>query len=1221
MKRTLHLLLISIVAVLCPALSAYAVVFESTHYTTYNGLAANTVRYVMQDSEGYIWFSTNNGLSRYDGYTFRYYGKEEGLTEPRLFYTAEEPDGSILIASVSREVFRLNKKTDSISRVQEDVMPKLVRIAPDLSKRGREWVDSLMCANGIVGRYYSVADKRGNTWFAAYDYGVSVLDNTTGRAQHYSYAKGDREVLSSDNIMSLACDRTGCIWIGYEFYGISRLQTLDDSWYTFYHFGELKHDDFRLLYEDGGDLLAGNRDGNVGRFKVGVTRASTLSDYALQAPAYSATRAHDGRLWFGTRGAGMAWARGAGAAGTYRYFRHDAEDSLSIASDHIYSICEDDKGRMWIAAFEGGLDMMEEEGVFRHFFQETYGTQRVRGIRKDSNGRLWVGSSDGVMVFDPDSLLEDDRAYITLNTDNGKLTSNEVRSLYISSAGRVYIAEDGEGFAEVDVPTDGNYRRLEPLHFGLETGLTNTMVQAFAEDRDGNIWISTELGINVFNPSTEQLVGYYPGLTTHSNVFNEDAAVALSDGHIVFGSTSGILVVDPSRRPKNAVRPEVKMVDLDIDQLGTIHAAFSTFGYNSRIPDLFSFRLKGYDEDWSEPSKDNTATYRRIRPGSHELHVRALAENGGWSEDTEFTIEIPTPWYLSWWFVTLLAIIILGPLGYVVHAIYTRARLHEQMRLTEQLNEAKLVFFTNVSHEFRTPLTLIRGAIDRISHTENLPAQLAPQVKMLQRNSDRLMRLINQLLEFRRMQNKVMSLRLEKLDVVLQLRELFSSFKDLAESKDIRFTFESDKDALTAYIDRSNVDKVLYNLLSNAIKYTPDGGEIRLSVKVYGDPQEKLIIRVIDTGVGVPPEQRATLFDQRFTRSRFLSGTGSMGIGLNLTAALVEVHHGSITYEPNVPTGSVFTVTLPLSTESYSEEDFLQDKDNPLALHREEEAEKPLPELTVPLNSQEILLVEDNDDMRGYVAEELSRYFIVDTAASGEEAIEKTGEKEYALVVTDVMMQGMSGFDLAHKLKSDFATSHIPLVALTALDSTESKIQGTEIGLDAYVTKPFSPRLLLATIINLINSRAKMRERFSKDLSSVEPLATGNGKDREFLDKFNALIDAELQNSDIQADDFAAKMLLGRTVFFKKVKGLTGYSPKEYLRIQRMKKAVELFRSGEYNVSEVTYEVGMTDPFYFSRCFKQQFGIPPTAFIKQLRGENVGPEEDEERENDTDEQT
>lgn len=1213
MNKQLHFLLLLTLWALLPAQSTKAVVFEATHYTTYNGLAANTVRYIMQDAEGYMWLSTINGLSRFDGYSFKYYGKAEGLTEPRLFYTQEDANGDILIFSVSEEGFRLDKQRDTVVALDDSTeVPYIERIPRNLPDEERAWVNELMRDNHIIGRYFCVLDKQGNTWFAAYGHGLWILNHPTGEVQHYSYAGGDTRVLSSDNIMALAQDRSGCIWIGYEFYGFTMLRTLDNSWYEYHHFGQLNDDNFRLLFSDNGSLLTGNRACQIRHFLGDEISSQVENGLQFGSVPYSAMRDSKGTLYVGTRGSGL-YVNG-------HNYLHDDADSTSIASDHVYAIREDDKGRIWVGAFEGGLDVIEQPGApklaFRHFFQETYGTRRARGIRKDINGWLWVGTSDGLLVFHPDSLLQDKKNYYSLNIAGGGLISNEIRSLFIASDNQVYIAEDGEGFAVVAVPEDANYSHLKATHYKIESGLTNNMVQAFSEDRHGKIWISTELGINSFEPQTGRIVGYYPGLTMHSNVFNEDAAVTLADGRIAFGSTSGLLVIDPALTPKTATKSQIKMVGMDTDENGALHAAFSTFSYNSRTPDLYSFRLSGYDKEWTTPTADNSIDYRNIQPGKHVLHVRVLAEDGRWSEDATFAFTIPVKWYRSWWWATILALVLLTILAYTVYSLYTRSQLHEQMELTEKLNEAKLVFFTNVSHEFRTPLTLIRGAIDRISNMEGLPQQLNPQIKMLERNSDRLMRLINQLLEFRRMQNKVMSLRLEKLDIVLQLRELFASFKDLAESKNIHFAFQSDTDALMAYVDRSNLDKVLYNLLSNAIKYTPDGGSITLSVKTYQDPQEKLIIQVIDTGVGVPDEQRASLFDQRFTRSRFLNGTGSIGIGLNLTAALVEVHHGKITYEPNQPNGSIFTVSLPLSLESYSDEDFIQEPDNPLRSQADQLQDVAVPELIVPINSQTILLVDDNDDMRTYVAEELSHYFLVDTAPSGEKAVEMLAEKEYALVVTDVMMQGMSGFDLARHIKSDFSTSHIPVVALTALDSTEKKIEGTESGVDAYVTKPFSPKLLLATIINLINSRVRMRERFSKDLSSIEPIVTDNSKDKEFLDKFNQLIQDELQNSDIQADDFAAKMLLGRTVFFKKVKGLTGYSPKEYLRIQRMKKAVELFRSGEYNVSEVTYEVGMTDPFYFSRCFKQQFGIPPTTFIKQLRGENPTENDDPNAQND-----
>ena len=353
-----------------------------------------------------------------------------------------------------------------------------------------------------------------------------------------------------------------------------------------------------------------------------------------------------------------------------------------------------------------------------------------------------------------------------------------------------------------------------------------------------------------------------------------------------------------------------------------------------------------------------------------------------------------------------------------------------------------------------------------------------------------------------------------------------------------------------------------------------------------------LRVAVKDTGVGVDKAKRDHIFDQRFVQSMQLRR--SMGIGLNLCAALVDVHHGTIRLEPNSPQGSVFIVEIPIERSAYSESEIMQHTTNERLIEETENAV-----VEKPLNTQRILLIEDDDDMREFVRQELSTYFEVQTAPDGESGLKALEKEHYDLVVTDLMMPGISGMEVIRAIRDNIAISHLPIVLLTAKDSVDSKIEGMQSGADAYITKPFSTRLLVATIVNLINQRAQLREKFSNDLSMLHPVVTTSNADKAFFEQLDALVDENLDNSEISADVFARKMLLGRTVFFRKVKEVTGYSPKEYLRVRRLKRAAELLQEGKLSVSEIAYTVGMSDPFYFSKCFKQQFGMAPSAYQKE----------------------
>ena len=541
--------------------------------------------------------------------------------------------------------------------------------------------------------------------------------------------------------------------------------------------------------------------------------------------------------------------------------------------------------------------------------------------------------------------------------------------------------------------------------------------------------------------------------------------------------------------------------------------------------------------------------------------------------------------------------------------------------MEEQLTEYKLVFFTNISHEFRTPLTLIQAALEKMHRVGKIPKEMAYSVKVMDKSTQRMLRLINQLLEFRKMQNNKLALSLEETDVIAFLYEIYLSFKDAAESKKMDFRFIPSAASYKMFIDKGNLDKVIYNLLSNAFKYTPSGGKVDFSIQVDA-AAHKLVIKVTDSGVGIPKEKRDQLF-KRFMQSNF-SGS-SVGVGLHLTHELVNVHKGTITYDENPEGGSVFTVVLSTDTSVYEEKDFLIP--NNVLLREEEMAQKHLSDMeermvsgigedtgqdkeeiqeeglpVVPLNKRKLLIIEDDTDVREFLKEELSVYFEVIAEADGNAGLERAYSYDADLIICDVLMPGLSGFEVTGKMKSDFNTSHIPIILLTALNAPESHLEGVESGADAYITKPFSTKLLLARVFKLIEQRDKLREKFSSDLSMIRPVICTTDKDKEFTDKLTRIVEEQLDNPDFTVDDFASMMALGRTIFYRKVKGVTGYAPKEYLRVMRMKKAAELLLKTDATVAEVAYQVGINDPFYFSKCFKTQFGVSPSTYQKNKDG-------------------
>ena len=483
-----------------------------------------------------------------------------------------------------------------------------------------------------------------------------------------------------------------------------------------------------------------------------------------------------------------------------------------------------------------------------------------------------------------------------------------------------------------------------------------------------------------------------------------------------------------------------------------------------------------------------------------------------------------------------------------------------------------------------------------------------------------MLRLINQLLEFRKMQNNKLALSLEETDVISFLYEIFLSFGDIAEQKKMDFQFNPSVPSYKMFIDKGNLDKVTYNLLSNAFKYTPSNGHIVLSVTV-DEAKQQLQIQVSDSGVGIPKEKQAELF-KRFMQSNF-SGD-SIGVGLHLTHELVQVHKGTIKYAENEGGGSVFTMSIPTDKSAYSEKDFLVPNNALLKdanIHTGHLAEptdflgdeqEDLPEyekVDNPLNKRKILIIEDDNDIRQFLKEEIGAYFEVEVAADGTSGFEKARSYDADLIICDVLMPGMTGFEVTKKLKSDFDTSHIPIILLTALNSPEKYLEGIESGADAYIPKPFSIKLLLARVFQLIEQRDKLREKYLNEPGIMRPVVCSTDRDKEFADRLTVVLEKHLARPDLTIDEFASIMKMGRTAFYKKIRGVTGYAPNEYLRIIRMKKAAELLLSDEnLTVAEVSYRVGIDDPFYFSRRFKMQFGVSPSIYQRGAKNNSASEE-------------
>lgn len=1244
--------------------------------TLQDGLPSNAVSDIYQDQKGFMWFSTNNGLARYDGNQMKVYLQDSAyasssdrrvkritedkdfkymwiytasdtfycldmttghlvdylseakgwraqerplhftqskLQENGLFYMWGPKDGGLIV-----DYRDGNFKVKHLSaKEMEAILPKLqdVKMADKqlvqkwkvpngrvlTDNKGGKWIynntgilrkvvgDSLITLRLLPNetnyidyeRFNIVEDNHGLVWISTYGKGLFVFNHDLNQGQHFVANEKGESPIASNYLLCITADRRDGVWVSAEYGGVSHLQVMDKGVVRIFPNGRENLDLSNVVRmvkkQRDGSVMVGTRDGCLYHYSADMAQMLVKSHF--DSNIYSVVEMPQGRMWIGTRGKGIYGIPG-----------------LDFKNKKVFCLKPDDRGRMWIGTFGEGLSVAIPRGEgyeVRTFFADSVGLNEVRCLAIDRKGMLWGGTSGGLFCVDPTRFAADGKGLRVYKR------GSEIHDMLVDRQGRLWLTVPGEGLVCMQ---DGNFRILD-----ASQGLINNMVQSVVETEDGNLWVSTQQGVSCWKAKDNSFDNYLFSRVMMGNVYNENSAVCLDDGRVLLGGNYGLTIINPSRISHVKGQTSVVFTSHPYSDEMTLSYEerspkinFSTLDYSDVNNVKYTYWLEGYDSSWSVPSPTPWVNYQNLPFGSYRLHVKASYSDGIWGKESVLDISVEPPFYLSVWAWVFYALFLTVVIVMVVKSIREKNILKGKIKFEQEFTRNKLVFFTNIAHEFRTPLTLIQGSLEkekRIMKTNHWQLELEKTVRTMDKSVQRMLRLIDQLLEFRKMQAGKLKLSLQETDVVMFVQGICKMFDDAAESKQIDFKFESQLPAYLMYLDQQKMDKVVFNLLSNAFKYTHAKGTISVSLSFT----DVMTIRVADTGVGIPQEKREQLFS-RFMQSSY---TGeSFGIGLHLTHELVRTHHGEITYQENEGGGSVFVVTIPLQKDCYEASDFLV-KDSPilkadLTKERDGQEEKTTDAVpsapSAPLNRRTILLIEDDNDVREFLLSELESCFDLKVASDGKAGIAMAKELDVDLIVSDVMMPGMNGFELTKRLKNSFETSHIPIILLTALSTDENVLEGTESGADAYITKPFSPQLLMARILQLLNQREILRQKFGKVPQEIRSAMLRNEQDSLFVKRLDSIVYSRLGEQDLSVDKVAGLLHLGRTIFYKKVRGTTGYTPNEYIRVIRLRKAAELLKEGEKNVSEVAYAVGFDNPYYFSKCFKEQFGMPPSQY-------------------------
>lgn len=1244
--------------------------------TLQDGLPSNAVSDIYQDQKGFMWFSTNNGLARYDGNQMKVYLQDSAyasssdrrvkrITEDKDFkymwiYTASETfycldmttghlvdylseakgwraqerplhftqsklqenglfymwgpkdgglivdyrDGNFKVKHLSaKEMEAILPKLQDVKMADKQLVQKWKvpngRVLTD--NKGGKWIynntgilrkvvgDSLITLRLLPNetnyidyeRFNIVEDNHGLVWISTYGKGLFVFNHDLNQGQHFVANEKGESPIASNYLLCITADRRDGVWVSAEYGGVSHLQVMDKGVVRIFPNGRENLDLSNVVRmvkkQRDGSVMVGTRDGCLYHYSADMAQMLVKSHF--DSNIYSVVEMPQGRMWIGTRGKGIYGIPG-----------------LDFKNKKVFCLKPDDRGRMWIGTFGEGLSVAIPRGEgyeVRTFFADSVGLNEVRCLAIDRKGMLWGGTSGGLFCVDPTRFAADGKGLRVYKR------GSEIHDMLVDRQGRLWLTVPGEGLVCMQ---DGNFRILD-----ASQGLINNMVQSVVETEDGNLWVSTQQGVSCWRAKYNSFDNYLFSRVMMGNVYNENSAVCLDDGRVLLGGNYGLTIINPSRISHVKGQTSVVFTSHPYSDEMTLSYEerspkinFSTLDYSDVNNVKYTYWLEGYDSSWSVPSPTPWVNYQNLPFGSYRLHVKASYSDGIWGKESVLDISVEPPFYLSVWAWVFYALFLTVVIVMVVKSIREKNILKGKIKFEQEFTRYKLVFFTNIAHEFRTPLTLIQGSLEkekRIMKTNHWQLELEKTVRTMDKSVQRMLALIDQLLEFRKMQAGKLKLSLQETDVVMFVQGICKMFDDAAESKQIDFKFESQLPAYLMYLDQQKMDKVVFNLLSNAFKYTHAKGTISVSLSFT----DVMTIRVADTGVGIPQEKREQLFS-RFMQSSY---TGeSFGIGLHLTHELVRTHHGEITYQENEGGGSVFVVTIPLQKDCYEASDFLV-KDSPilkadLTKERDGQEEKTTDAVpsapSAPLNRRTILLIEDDNDVREFLLSELESCFDLKVASDGKAGIAMAKELDVDLIVSDVMMPGMNGFELTKRLKNSFETSHIPIILLTALSTDENVLEGTESGADAYITKPFSPQLLMARILQLLNQREILRQKFGKVPQEIRSAMLRNEQDSLFVKRLDSIVYSRLGEQDLSVDKVAGLLHLGRTIFYKKVRGTTGYTPNEYIRVIRLRKAAELLKEGEKNVSEVAYAVGFDNPYYFSKCFKEQFGMPPSQY-------------------------
>ncbi len=1095
--------------------------------------------------------------------------------------------------------------------------------------------------------------------------GLFVLEANGKVTENYRYNKTGPDNILSNSIWSICLDAQDRIWIGYYNRGIGVYDALYDKFSDLQSIPNKKNSlqspsVTGIVQDDDNHLLIAMDGGGIDKYNLktkeffhlsGNTNIKGLDKLDVQTIYLDKKR----NLWAGTWSSGIYYLK----KGSNTFINYNTANTKGrLTSNRITGFSEDSEGTIWIATYFGGLHSFNSKtkeflSHSNDSFKIIYGNEgHIRAVFVDHNDNIWLGTPKGLF-----KVISSDKATYQTIAINEPISNNAIvedkintRTIFEDSKDNIWFGTYGKGLGKIT--TQNNH--IEWFH--TKEGLSIENISSIIEDNNNNIWVSGDTGLSMLDTQTKEFSNYNKEDGLLVNNFNFNSVLKDNNGILYFGSYEGIDYFNPNKIIQNQNEPIVYLTDFKLFNTSVVPAAkgstltkniseiqkltlkpsefvftleFAAINFTRANTNQYAYYLEGFEENWNYVGNNRSATYTNLSPGDYTFHVKASNNDGVWAENPlSLPITILAPWWATSWAVLLYILLFIG-LAWSINWFLNKRledkrtlKLEREQRQQEDLlNEKKIQFFTNISHEFRTPLTLIINPITDIieSNQMKLNKGLKDKHRIIYRNAQRMKNLIDELMDFRKLHLNRLTLNASQIDAFKFVKEVVEHFEEEAFEKNIILTTESDDKESDFWADPGLLEKVIFNLLSNAFKATAENGIITLGVYVSKEkilfplvnkdiPVSALEIIIEDTGFGISKEDIEHIFE-RFYRAKdrnqqYYGGSGT-GIGLELVQSFVELHKGKVEVQSEDGEGTKFKLLFPLGKEHLFESTTIipslpkfNANIDPTQVEIDSNTGNPIEATTslsfIDKDKKTILLVEDNKDLRNYIKTKLRTEYTVIEAENGQKGIQLALKGLPDIIITDIIMPEMDGFEFCKKIKEDLKTSHIPVIMLTAKAMSSDKIKGIDSGADAYLNKPFEMKLLRSYLKRLLVSRQQSLQKNIHENNTITLLEHTTAIDKTFMQRVLDFITENISEPDLNVEYLAEDMALSRSQLYRKIKSITGLTATELIRKIRLEKAKRMIENGSESISEVGFKVGFSSPSYFSKCFKNEFGVLPT---------------------------